>query len=93
MHEEIFHLRGSKDELTGYNQPEGNAYVERTIRTVKEEQIWLQEYESLFEAKENIPRFMDFYNKERMHSALGYMSPEQYIKTLFTRFPRAANIG
>jgi len=80
-------------ELTGYNQPEGDAYVERTIRTVKEEEIWLQEYESFSEAKEGISRFIEFYNKERMHSALGYMSPEQYIEGLYTRLPRAANAG
>lgn len=80
-------------ELTGYNQPEGNAYVERTIRTLKEEEIWLQEYESLSEARENIPRFIEFYNKERMHSALGYMSPEQYVESLYSRFPRAVNTG
>ena len=82
-----------RHELTGYNQPEGDAYVERTIRTVKEEEIRLQEYESFSEAKEGISRFIEFYNKERMHSALGYMSPEQYIESLYTRLPKAVNAG
>ena len=57
-------------ELPGYNQPEGNAYVERTIRTVKEGEIWLQEYKPLSKPKEDIPRFIHFYNKERVHSTL-----------------------
>jgi hypothetical protein len=38
-------------ELPGYNQPEGNAYVERSIRTVKEGEIWLQEYKPLSKPK------------------------------------------
>ena len=80
-----------RHELTGYNQPEGKAYIERTIRTVKEEEIWQQEYESLSEAKQGIAGFIEFYNKERMHSALGYMSPEQYIESLYARFPQAVN--
>ena len=80
-----------RHELTGYNQPEGNAYVERSIRTIKEEEIWLQEYKCFSEAKHRIGRFIDFYNKERMHSALEYLSPEQYIKSLYTRNSLAAN--
>jgi putative transposase len=80
-------------ELTGYNQPEGNAYVERTIRTVNEEEIWLQEYQSFSEGRTCIARFIEFYNNERMHSALGYMSPEQFIESLYTRTPLVASLG
>jgi len=70
-------------ELTGYNQPEGNAYVERTIRTVKEEEIWLNEYGGFFEARGGIERYIKFYNEERIHSALGYISPIEFINSLY----------
>ena len=65
----------------------------RTIRTLKEEEIWLKEYESPSEAKESIARFIEFFNNERMHSSLGYMSPEQYIQSLCTRSSLVANMS
>ncbi len=35
---------------TGYNNPEGNAMVERFYRTLKEEEVWLKEYQDIREA-------------------------------------------
>jgi putative transposase len=53
--------------------------VERVIRTVKEEEIDLQEYESFAEAQREIGRFIEeVYNRKRIHSALGYRTPSEF---------------
>ncbi|MFC7358630.1 MULTISPECIES: integrase core domain-containing protein [Bacteria] len=66
---------GMKQERTGYNNPDADAYIERWFRTLKEETVWLQEYGSFLEAKQDIDHYIAFYNDERPHSALGYLSP------------------
>ncbi|WP_370589280.1 IS3 family transposase [Thermoactinomyces sp. CICC 10521] len=45
---------------------------------MKEETVWLQEYSSFLEAKKDIDRYIRFYNAERPHSALGYLSPKEF---------------
>ena len=69
---------GVRGEYTGYNAPDDNAYVERVIRTVKEEEIWPTVYDSLFEARTAIEGYVHYYNAERIHSALGYLSPNEF---------------
>lgn len=58
--------------------PEGNGRCERLIRTIKEEEVWLNLYETFAEAHQRIGTFIEFYNAERIHSALGYLSPRQF---------------
>lgn len=70
-------------EFTGYNCPKQNAYVERVIRTLKEEEIWLNGYATIEEARERIGRYIAFYNRERVHSSLGYVSPLQFCQDYF----------
>ncbi len=69
---------GVRGQYTGYNAPDDNAYIERVIRTVKEEEIWPNEYDSLFEAGTAIDDYVDYYNNERIHSALGYLTPSEF---------------
>jgi putative transposase len=69
---------GIKQERTGYNNPDADAYIERWFRTLKEETVWLQEYTTFLEAKKDIDRYIRFYNAERPHSALGYLSPKEF---------------
>jgi putative transposase len=68
---------GVRGEYTGYNAPDDNAYIERVIRTVKEEEIWPNVYETLSEARAAIEAYVDYYNNERIHSALGYRTPNE----------------
>lgn len=65
-------------ERTGYNNPDGDAYIERFFRTLKEEEVWLHDYRSFAEASEAIARFIAYYNAERPHQALGYLSPQEF---------------
>jgi len=64
-------------QYTGYNAPDDNAYIERVIRTVKEEEIWPNVYDTLCEASASIEAYVNYYNSERIHSALGYRTPNE----------------
>jgi len=69
---------GVKGEYTGYNAPDDNAHVERVIRTIKEEEIWLNGYDTLFEAQAALESYIHHYNVERLHSALDYRTPDEF---------------
>jgi len=70
---------GVEQIFTSYDNPKGNADTERVIRTIKEELIWLNEFRSLDEAREMIEDWItNCYNRLYVHSALGYLSPEEY---------------
>jgi putative transposase len=60
-------------------RPTDNAYVERLMRTLKEEEVYLHEYHDLEDARQHIGRFLDeVYMYKRVHSALGYVPPAEY---------------
>jgi transposase InsO family protein len=59
--------------------PYDNAKAERFMRTIKYEEVHLTEYETLLEARASIRRFIDdVYNRQRLHSALGYRPPVEF---------------
>jgi transposase InsO family protein len=60
-------------------QPRENAYAERVIRTIKEEEVYLNGYQDLREARANLATFIDeVYQHKRIHSALGYLTPAEF---------------
>ena len=59
--------------------PYDNARCESFIKTLKREEIYAHEYGNLEHLRENIEAFIEqYYNRQRLHSALGYRSPEQF---------------
>ena len=49
------------------------------MKTLKIEEVYLWEYRTFEVARERIKEFIeDVYNRKRLHSALGYRSPEQF---------------
>lgn len=58
--------------------PEDNAFMESFFKTLKAEEVWLEDYESFPHADQSVKRFIDYYNADRMHSSLNYMSPEEF---------------
>lgn len=57
-----------------------NIFTERLWRTVKHEEVYLNEYESVAQARSSLREYFQLYNFERLHEALGYKTPaEVYI--------------
>ena len=54
-----------------------NIFVERLWRSLKYEEVYLNAYASVAEAKAGIGSWLDFYNQERQHQSLGYRTPRQ----------------
>jgi putative transposase len=59
--------------------PYDNASCESFIKTLKREEIYANEYEDLEHLLANLEHFIEqYYNRQRLHSALGYSSPEEF---------------
>jgi transposase InsO family protein len=59
--------------------PYDNASCESFIKTLKREEIYANRYEDLGHMRVNIQEFIEqYYNRLRLHSALGYRSPEEF---------------
>jgi putative transposase len=59
--------------------PYDNASCESFIKTLKREEIYANEYDDLKHLLSNIEEFIEqYYNRQRLHSALGYRSPEEF---------------
>jgi transposase InsO family protein len=63
--------------FTSYNNPKGNADTERMIRTMKEELLWLREWEYERELSKELDKWVEYYNRSYLHSAVGYRTPVQ----------------
>lgn len=82
---EFLSAHGVQGQYTGYDAPDDNAYVERVIRTIKEEEIWPNLWDTLAEARQAIEDYVTYYNEERIHSALDYQTPSEVAAAFFTR--------
>lgn len=56
-----------------------NAFMESFFKTLKAEEVYLTEYEAIEDVIKSIPKFIEaVYNEKRLHSSLGYFSPEEF---------------
>jgi putative transposase len=63
--------------------PYHNAVVERFMRTIKQEEVYLSNYETYLDVIENLPTFIEeVYNEKRVHSGIGYLTPSELEKQL-----------
>lgn len=59
--------------------PYDNARAESFMKTLKAEEVYLNEYDTLLEAITSIEHFIDVvYNNKRLHSSLGYRTPQEF---------------
>lgn len=71
--------------------PYDNASCERFIKTLKQEEIYGNEYRDLEHLRAHIEEFIErYYNRCRLHSALGYKAPEEFEQTLTENLTPAA---
>ena len=70
---------GAAISMAAVGEPEENGFAERLMRTIKEEEVALTEYRDYADARRQLGRFLDaVYNRKRIHSALGYLTPAEY---------------
>jgi transposase InsO family protein len=74
--------------MAAVGKPEENGYAERLMRTIKEEEVDLSEYEDFHDAYRSIGRFLEeVYTQKRIHSALGYLTPAEFEAGWCARHP------
>jgi len=72
---------GIRISMDGRGRVFDNIFVERLWRSVKYEEVYLHQYQTVSEARKRLANYFIFYNRERLHESLGYQTPYQvYVK-------------
>ncbi len=75
--------RGIRQEFTHVGVPEDNAHIEAFHSILEDEVAMAYEFETFEELEATLERYFRFYNSERIHSSLGYMSPDAFLRKYF----------
>jgi putative transposase len=79
----LLKAHGIRISMSRTGNPYDNAQAESFIKTVKDEEVHLFEYQNFAEARERIGQFIEgVYNEKRLHSALGYRPPAEFERLL-----------
>jgi transposase InsO family protein len=80
---------GIRISMSRRGNPYDNAACESFMKTLKYEEVYRQEYHDLAEARSNIGQFIEkIYNGKRLHSALGYVPPAEFERSLLIPLPQ-----
>jgi putative transposase len=82
--------RGCKLSMDGKGAWRDNVFVERLWRSVKYERVYLRAYGAVSEAKADVATYIDWYNRERVHSRIEDRPPEQAYWELLPKIAQAA---
>lgn len=70
---------GIRISMSASGNPYENAFAESFNKTLKVEEVYINEYETFEDALKNIKHFIEIvYNKKRLHSSIGYVPPEEF---------------
>jgi putative transposase len=65
--------------------PYDNAFIESFFKTLKAEEVHLADYDTFQDVIERLPYFIEeVYNQTRLHSAIGYIPPNEFERNLMT---------
>ena len=67
--------RGVAISMDGRGRCFDNIFIERLWRSLKYEEVYLKDYETVTEARAGIAQWFKFYNHERPHQSLNYRTP------------------
>jgi len=75
----VLERHGMTPSMSRPANPYDNASCESFLKTLKREEIYANQYRDLDHLRGNIEEFIErYYNEQRLHSALGYRSPEEF---------------
>ena len=77
---DLVEAAGMTRSMSRKGTPLDNAKVESFFHSMKTELVYQHVFTTEIEAVANIVEYLEFYNRERLHSALNYQSPENYEK-------------
>lgn len=83
---ELLEVFGIERSLSAKGNPYDNAVAEATFKIIKTEFIRKSSFRSLSELKEQLSTYIHWFNHQRVHSTLGYLSPIEYKKKLTKQF-------
>jgi putative transposase len=67
--------RGIRFSMDGRGRALDNVFIERLWRSLKYEEVYLNDYQCVEDAKRRISEYFRFYNEKRLHQSLGYHTP------------------
>ena len=80
---ELLGEHGIQVSMSRRGNPYDNAKAESFMKTLKYEEVYRSEYRDLPDARRQIGQFIErIYNRKRLHSALGYLPPEEFEQTV-----------
>lgn len=75
----VMKRHGLEPSMSRPANPYDNAFCESFIKTLKQEEIYCRQYRDYEELSRNLEEFIEnYYNRQRLHSALGYRTPEEF---------------
>ncbi len=82
---ELLKQHGIQISMAEVGEPTQNGYAERLMRTIKEEEVDLSDYQDYHDAYRQIGQFLDdVYMRKRVHSSLNYLTPAEFENQWFS---------
>lgn len=80
---DLLKVHGIRISMSNLGSPWENGRAESFFKTLKTNEVYLNEYQNIWEAKENLFKFIDdVYNAKRLHSSLAYISPNEFEQNI-----------
>jgi len=73
-------LLGVRQEFIWHHTSQQNGHVESFYKSLKKEYLWRYEFENFQSAQTILAKAFEDYNSSRIHSALGYLTPDEFVQ-------------